>query len=77
MGLKDLRLTERLRSEPELTVKKAIQVGQATEETKRQAKELATSEIPEMDILLMKSRQKNKPATHSLTNRDEYEHDVE
>ena len=50
IGFKDLRLTERLFREPDLTIRKSIYVGQAAEETKRQAKELATSEIPEMYI---------------------------
>ena len=68
---KDLRLTERLPSEPDLTLKKAIQAGQAGEQTKKQAEELATSETPEMDISFIKRRHKNRDRTHSQSNLNE------
>ena len=38
VGLKDLRLTERLLREPDLTLRKAIKIGQAAKETKKTKK---------------------------------------
>ena len=40
VGLKDLGLTERILWEPDVTLKKTIQVGQAAEEIKRQTKKV-------------------------------------
>ena len=60
VGLKDLGLTERLFRELDLTLIKAIQVGQNAEETKRQTKELVT---PDMVISFIKCKQKNRTRT--------------
>lgn len=64
VGLKDLCLTECLLRELVLTLTKAVQAGQATEEMKSQAEELTNSETPERDISLIKHKNKNRRGAH-------------
>ena len=64
VGLKNLHLTDCLLWEPDIILRKAIQVNQATKEIKRQAWELTTSKTPEMDGSFIKCWHKNRPGTH-------------
>ena len=57
-------VTEHLLGEPDSILRKAIQVGQAIKE-KKQAKELAISEIPGMDISLIECWLKSILRTYS------------
>ena len=71
VSLKDLCLRKRLLSESDITLRKAIQAGQAGEQTKKQAEELATSETPEIDISFLTRTHKNGDRTHSQSNLNE------
>ena len=62
-SLKDLRITEDQLKEPKITIGKAIQIGQAVEETKKQTKELTNFDIREMNVSSIKCKQKTKPGT--------------
>ena len=52
--LKDLCFAEHLLRKLDLTLSKPIKTGYAAKETKMQAKELVTSQTPEMDISFIK-----------------------
>ncbi len=60
-GINDLRLSKRLLREAELTLEKAIQAGQAAEETRRQTRALATNDtdIEEVNTIKRKNRQRD------------------
>lgn len=61
-------LTECLLRKLVLTLTKAVQAGQATEEMKSQAEELTNSETPERDISLIKHKNKNRCGAHFQQN---------